>query len=352
MSGGPKVRIGKSLLGPGHPAFIVAEMSGNHGGRPQRALEIVRAAARAGADAVKLQTYTADTITLKSDGEDFRLTSGPWAEHASLWDLYDRAHTPWDWHEPIFREARALGLEVFSSPFDESAVDLLERLDAPAYKIASPEITHIPLLRKVARTGKPVILSSGVATLEDLELALATLREHGARELVLLKCTTAYPAPPQETNLLTIADMERRFGVLSGLSDHSIGTAVPVAAVALGARMIEKHFTLDGGEETVDSFFSSGEQEFGRLVNDIRLVEQALGRVNYDITPSALPSLRGRRSLYIAAPVRAGEALSQGNVKCVRPSLGLHPRHLDEVLGRRAVRDLAAGERLRWEDLE
>jgi N-acetylneuraminate synthase/pseudaminic acid synthase len=351
MNGSSHVRIGKALLGPGRPAFVVAEMSGNHGGSLERALEIVRAAARAGADAVKLQTYRADTITLKSDGEDFRLPSGPWAQHASLWDLYDEAHTPWDWHEPIFQEARTLGLEVFSSPFDESAVDLLERLGAPAYKIASPEITHIPLLQKVARTGKPVIISSGVAALEDLELALATLRAAGARELVLLKCTTAYPAPPQESNLLTIPDIVKRFGVLSGLSDHSIGTAVPTAAVALGASMIEKHFMLEGGEETVDSFFSSSEQEFARLVKDIRLVEQALGRVSYEITRSALPSLRGRRSLYVSAPIRAGETLSPDNIKCVRPSFGLHPRHFQEVLGRKALRDLAAGERLRWEDI-
>lgn len=347
-----QVRIGNALLGADHPTFVVAEMSGNHGGSLARALEIVQAAARAGADAIKLQTYTADTITLKSDDEDFRLPSGPWAAHANLWDLYDKAHTPWDWHEPIFREARALGLEVFSSPFDESAVDLLERLGVPAYKIASPEITHIPLLEKVARTGKPVILSSGIAALEDLELALSTLRGAGAREIVLLKCTTAYPAPPEESNLRTIPDIIQRFGVLSGLSDHSIGTGVPVAAVALGASMIEKHFTLDGGEETVDSFFSSGELEFSRLVKDIRLVDQALGRICYEITPSALSSMRGRRSLYVSALIREGEAFTPANVKCVRPAFGLHPRHYNEVLGRTAARDLPAGERLRWEDMK
>lgn len=345
------VRIGKSQLGPGHPVFVVAEMSGNHGGSLERALRIVRAAASAGADALKLQTYTADTITLRSDSEDFQLPSGPWAAHDSLWSLYDAAHTPWDWHEPIFREARALGLEAFSSPFDESAVDLLEQLGAPAYKIASPEITHIPLLQKVAATGKPVILSSGIASLEDVELALATLRGAGARDIVLLKCTTAYPAPPEESNLRTIPDIVQRFGVLSGLSDHSIGTAVSVAAVALGASMIEKHFTLDGAQ-TVDSFFSSDEAEFARLVSDIRVVERAVGCVTYDITPSALPSLRGRRSLYVSAPIRAGEVLSAANIKCVRPSFGLHPRHYQYVLGRTAVRDLAAGQALRWEDLQ
>lgn len=346
------IRIGEATIGPGHPTFVIAEMSGNHGGRLDRALEIVRAAARSGADALKLQTYTADTITLDSDGDDFQLQSGPWQSHRRLWDLYDAAHTPWDWHEPIFREARALGLEVFSSPFDESAVDLLESLGGTAYKIASPEINHIPLLRRVARTGKPVILSTGLARREDIELALETLRGGGAREIVLLQCTTAYPAPAEETDLLTIPDMARRFGVLSGLSDHSTGTAVAVAAVALGARVIEKHFTLDGGEETVDSFFSLGEQEFTRLVADIREAEKALGRVSYDIAPSAVGNLRGMRSLYVCAPVAAGEAITAANIRCVRPSFGLHPRHYEEVLGRRARRHLAAGDRLRLEDLE
>lgn len=346
------VRIGNASVGPGLPTFVVAEMSGNHGGRLERALEIVRAAARIGADAIKLQTYTANTITLRSDREDFRLESGPWAGHRTLWDLYAAAHTPWEWHAPIFAEARSLGLEVFSSPFDESAVDLLESLGSPAYKIASPEITHVPLLRRVAATRKPVIVSTGLAELQDIELALRVLREAGAREIVVLKCTTAYPAPPEEANLLTIPDISRRFGVLAGLSDHSMGTAVPVAAVALGAVLVEKHFTLDGDEETVDSFFSLGEQEFARMVADIRLVQRAVGQVSYDIAASARASLRGRRSLYVAATVAAGEVLTPVNVKCVRPAHGLHPAYYEQVLGRRARRALLPGERLRLEDLE
>lgn len=347
------IQIGKHTLGPGHPTFIVAEMSGNHGGSLERALEIVHAAKRSGADAIKLQTYTADTITLKCDSEDFRIPAGtPWADHTTLWDLYDKAHTPWAWHEVIFREARRLGLEVFSSPFDESAVELLELLEAPAYKIASPEITHIPLLKKVARTGKPVIISTGIAELVDIELAMATLRDAGASKIILLKCTTSYPAPPEESNLRTIPDMMTRFGVLSGLSDHTMGTAAAVTSVALGASLIEKHFNLDDCKDTVDSFFSSGEEEFARMVNDIRLVEKALGGVSYKISPSALPNLRGRRSLYVAAEIKAGEIFTPSNVKSVRPSFGLHPRHFDEVLGSHATRDLHLGERLSWDMVE
>jgi len=345
-----EIRIGKHTLGSGHPTFIVAEMSGNHGGSIERALEIVHSAKRAGADAVKLQTYTADTITLKCDYEDFRIPGeSPWADYSTLWDLYNKAHTPWSWHEAIFREARGLDMEVFSSPFDESAVDLLESLEASAYKIASPEIVHTPLLERVARTGKPIIISTGVAEFSDIEFALDILRGAGAREIILLKCTTAYPAPPEESNLRTIPDMKARFGVLSGLSDHSVGTAVAIASVALGASFIEKHFRLDDAQETVDSFFSSGEEEFSRMVQDIRLVEKALGCADYDISPSALPNLRGRRSLYAAAPIMAGEMFTESNVKSVRPSFGLHPKHYKELLGRRAVRNLQLGDRLSWD---
>lgn len=345
-----EICIGKHVLGLGRPTFIVAEMSGNHGGTIERALEIVRAAKRAGADAIKLQTYTADTITLKCDREDFRIPgTSPWGNYSTLWELYDEAYTPWDWHEAIFREARGLGLEVFSSPFDESAVELLEQLGAPAYKIASPEITDIPLLERVARTGKPVIISTGIAEFADIELALSTLRGAGASEIIVLKCTSAYPAPPEEANLHTIADMITRFGVLSGLSDHTMGIATVVASIALGASLIEKHFTLDDGKETVDSFFSLGEEEFSRLVHDIRLVEKSLGRVSYEITPSALPSLRGRRSLYVAAEIKAGEIFTESNVKSVRPSFGLHPKHYKELLGRHANRDLQPGDRLSWD---
>ena len=348
-----QIRIGKHTLGSGCPTFIVAEMSANHGGTLERALEIVHSAKRAGADAIKLQTYTADTITLKCDRDDFQIPgASPWGNYSTLWELYDEAFTPWEWHSEIFREARRLGLEIFSSPFDESSVDLLEELNASAYKIASPEITHIPLLERVARTGKPVIISTGIAELADIELALATLRGAGAKEIIVLKCTTAYPAPPEEANLRTISDMVTRFGVLSGLSDHTMGTVTAVASVALGASLIEKHFTLDDGKETVDSFFSLGEKEFASLVQDVRWTEKVLGQASYEITPSAKSSLRGRRSLYVATPIKAGEVISAENIKCVRPSFGLHPRHYKEVLGRRASSDLQVGDRLSWEALE
>lgn len=348
-----QIRIGKHILGPGFPTFIVAEMSGNHGGSLERALEIVHAAKRAGADAIKLQSYTADTITLNCNREDFRIPTGtPWADHSTLWDLYDKAHTPLEWHEAIFHEARELGMEVFSSPFDESAVELLEQLEAPVYKIASPEITHIPLLERVARTEKPVIISTGIADLADIELALTTLRDAGAHEIIVLKCTTAYPAPPEESNLRTIPDMMTRFNVLSGLSDHTMGTAVAVASVALGASLIEKHFTLDDGNETVDSFFSSGEKEFARMVQDIRLIEKALGQQNYEIAPSARSNILGRRSLYVSAVVKAGEVFTNSNIRSVRPSFGLHPKHYNEVIGRHAKCDLQSGDRLSWGVIE
>jgi pseudaminic acid synthase len=347
------IRIGDRWIGVGHPALIVAEMSGNHGGSLQRALQIVRAAKTAGADAIKLQTYTADTITLNCSVEDFQVpTDNPWNKHSMLWDLYDSAHTPWAWHPIIFEEARRLGLEIFSSPFDETAVEFLEQLKTPAYKIASPEITHIPLLQKVAKTGKPVILSTGLAELADLTLAMDVLRSAGAKEIVILKCTTAYPAPIDESNLVTIPDMAERFGVPVGLSDHTIGSVVAIAAVALGAKIIEKHFTLDDAVVTVDSFFSAGEAEFAKMVSDIRLLEKALGIVSYDIAPSAHGSLRGRRSLYVCTEIKGGDPITEFNIQSVRPGYGMHPKYYQDVLGRRARRNLNPGDRLQWSDLE
>ena len=348
-----EIQIGKHILGKGRPTFIVAEMSGNHGGSLQKALAIVHAAKRAGADAIKLQTYTADTITLKSDKEDFRiLSSSPWSSHSTLWELYSKAYTPWEWHETIFKEARKIGIEIFSSPFDESAVELLESLNVAIYKIASPEITNIPLLEKVAETGKPVIISTGICDLSDIQLAVDTLKINGVKDIIILKCTTAYPAPPEDSNLLTIPDIVSRFQVLSGLSDHSLGTAAAIATVALGGSLIEKHFTLDGEEETVDSFFSSGEAEFKKMVSDIRFLDKALGKVSYEITENALPSIRGRSSLYIAKNIKAGEVFNKINVKSVRPSYGLHPKYLKDVIGRKAKYDLELGDRLTWEVIE
>ena len=344
--------IGDTCIGIDKPAFIIAEMSGNHGGSLERALEIVRAAAKSGANAIKLQTYTADTITINSNAPDFQIRQGSWQEYGNLWKLYDAAHTPWEWHAEIFKEARRVGIECFSSPFDETAVDFLESLGAVAYKIASPEINHIPLLQRVAKTGKPVILSTGLASFTDLSLATNTLREFGAGELVILKCTSAYPAPACEANLLTIPDMMERFQAVPGLSDHSIGSVVAVAAVCLGAKVIEKHFTIENEIETVDSFFSMDQGEFQKFVRDIRIAEDALGNITYDISPSARHNLSGMRSLYVSAPIRAGETLTRENIRCVRPSFGLHPKYFEQVLGLRVLRDLDFGERLRSDDIE
>lgn len=271
------IQLGDIKIGYNCPTFIVAEMSGNHGGSIENAIKIVHAAKRAGADAIKLQTYTADTITIKSNKPDFCILDGTaWEKHKTLWDLYNEAHTPWEWHEEIFKVARHIGLEVFSSPFDESAVDFLEALNVKIYKIASPEITNIPLLEKVAKTKKPVILSTGVCDLDDIVLALKTLQSNGAAEIIILKCTTSYPAPAEDSNLITIQDIPKRFGVLSGLSDHTLGFGAAIAAVALGGAVIEKHFINSHESSTVDSFFSFDEENFKKMVEEIRFVEKAL----------------------------------------------------------------------------
>ncbi len=348
-----EIKIGNKTLGDNHPAYIVAEMSGNHGGSFDRAIQIIQAAKRAGADAVKLQTYTADTITLKSDGEDFRIPStSPWNDYATLYDLYQRAFTPWEWHKDLFAEARRLDIEIFSSPFDESAVDLLEGLGANAYKIASPEITHIPLIKRVAQTHKPVIISTGVSTKEDLNLAVETLRTNGCDKLIILKCTTSYPAPLEDSNLRTIADMKKQFNCLSGLSDHTLGSTSPIVAVALGANFIEKHFGAESADQTVDSFFSLGEKAFAEMVQEIRNAEKCMGTVSYNIPDSAASSLRGRRSLYVSNSIKKGEVFTNKNVQSVRPSFGLHPKFYFDILGKKAKQDLTLGDRLSWDVID
>lgn len=346
-------KIGNTLVGKGQPTFIIAEMSGNHGGDLSQAIKIVRAAKECGASALKLQTYRADTITINCDREDFLLPAGnPWEKSKTLYALYSDAYTPWEWHREIFAEARKIGLEVFSSPFDETAVDFLESLNACAYKIASPEITDIPLLEKVASTGKPVILSTGVSRLEDIELAMATLRNQGVKDIVLLKCTSAYPTPPEEINLLTIPDLAQRFHCLSGLSDHSIGIGVPVAAVALGATVIEKHLVMELSDETVDSFFSLHKLGFAGMVKEIRQVEKALGTISYDISPSAMASIKGKRSLYIVNDIKCGEVFSTANVRSIRPSFGMHPKYYKDILGKKAKKNLYKGDRMSWDIVE
>lgn len=347
----PTLEINGCGVGRGAPVFIVAEVSGNHGGNLETAKEIIRAAKRVGANAVKLQTYTADTITLDLHGDDFLIPdASPWSEVKNLYSLYTAAHTPWEWHKELFELARSEGLVIFSSPFDESAVDFLEALDSPCYKIASPEITHIPLLIKVAKTGKPVILSTGVATFEDIDLALKTLKKAGAKDIFILKCNSAYPSPLADTNLAMIPEMREKFGVDCGFSDHSIGSVCAITAVALGAVIIEKHLTLDNGIKTVDSFFSEGEESFRMMVEAVRSAELAIGVPTYDLSISALPSFSGRRSLYVSADIRRGEVFSVENIKCVRPGFGLHPKYYSQIIGCSAKHDYKCGDRLSLDD--
>ena len=341
----PSVTIDGRRIGAGHPPYVIAEMSGNHNGSLERSLRLLDAAKAAGADAVKLQTYRPDTITIDHHAPEFIVDGGLWGGRR-LYELYQEAHTPWEWHADIFAHAREIGVTVFSSPFDPTAVELLESLGAPAYKIASPELVDLPLIRMVAGTGKPVIMSTGMATLPEIEEAVAAARDAGARELVVLHCTSAYPTPPEEANLATIPDLARRFGVVAGLSDHTLGTTVAVAAVALGAHVIEKHVTLDRSEGGVDSAFSLEPAELARLAEEARVAAAAIGAPAYAPTRSEATVLKNRRSLYVVAPVAKGERLTPENVRSIRPGLGLKPRHLDAVLGRRAARDLAFGEPL------
>jgi len=345
-------RINNTTVGDGNSCYIIAEMSANHCGDFDKAIEIIHAAKSCGANAIKLQTYRADTITLDSDREDFLLPNdNPWQSHNSLYSLYEKAFTPWEWHEDLFREGEKIGIDVFSAPFDISAVDLLEQLNAPAYKIASPEITDIPLIKRVAQTGKPVIISTGLSTLEDIELAIQTLRNNGCQDYALLKCTTAYPAPPEDINLRTIPDMAQRFQCIAGISDHSLGNGVPVAAVALGAKIIEKHFILHKDDKSVDGFFSLTPEEFGGMVNEVRVVEKALGKIDYSISPAAEKNLLAKRSLYVSKDIKKGDVISPENLKSVRPSYGLHPKYYEAVMGKVVCKNLQKGDRFQLEML-
>lgn len=343
------IRIGRHLIGPDQPPFIIAEMSGNHGHDLDKALRLVDAAAEAGAQALKLQTYTADTMTLDiAEGEFFiDDPASLWHGH-SLYELYKKAHTPWDWHAPLFERARKRGLVPFSTPFDATAVDLLESLNVPCYKIASFENGDQPLIRRVAATGKPLILSTGTATLVELAEAVAVAREAGCRDLILLKCTSNYPAEPTDANLLTLAHMAQLFDCQVGISDHTLGTAVAVAGVALGGRVIEKHFTLNRDDGDIDAAFSLEPAELQRLVNDARMAWQALGRVNYGPSEKELSSRKHRRSLYITEDLKKGDILTEENVRAIRPGLGLPPKYLETVLGRAVVRDVSKGSPLHW----
>ncbi len=322
--------------------FIIAELSANHNGSLDTALETIRAAKQAGADAIKLQTYTADTMTIDSDKEDFIIKSTIW-EGKNLHKLYQEAYTPWEWHEELFRVAREEGLICFSSPFDKTAVDLLESLNTPAYKISSFEITDSPLIEYVASKGKPVIISTGIAGLEDIELAVETCRKAGNNQIILLKCTSSYPAPIEDANLAMIPDMAKRFGVITGLSDHTLGITVPVAATVLGARVIEKHFILDRSIGGPDASFSLDEAEFTAMVKAVREAEKAIGKVDYTVTEKMQKSRQFARSLYVVEDIKAGEVFTERNIRSIRPGYGMHPKSYKEVLGKRAKVDLERG---------
>ncbi len=322
-------------------------MSGNHNGDISRALALIEAAAEAGADAVKLQTYTADTITIDHDGPGFLIEGGLW-DGRRLYELYEEAHTPWDWHPRLFEHARKVGITAFSSPFDPTAVAFLDGLGAPAFKVASFELVDTPLIGCMARTGKPLIMSTGLASPEDIADAVAAARAEGADDIVLLHCTSGYPTPPSQMHLRTLTDLAARHGALVGLSDHSMGTAVSVAAVALGACVIEKHFTLARADGGPDAAFSLEPDELARLVADCRAAWEALGGVHYEEVEAEKASREHRRSLYVVSDVAAGEVLTETNVRSIRPGHGMAPKHLPEVLGRRATRDLKRGEPLAW----
>ena len=348
---GARVQIDGRPIGAGSPPYIVAEISANHQGELARAEALLDAAKDAGADGVKLQTFTPDTITLDHDGPEFQISTGPWAGRR-LYDLYREASMPWDWHEALFERGRALGLSVFSSPFDRTAVGLLRRLGAPAYKIASFEVIDHPLIACAAEAGKPLILSSGMATVAELEEAIAVARGAGCQELVLLHCISGYPTPLAEANLSTLTDMMSRFGVPVGLSDHTRGTAAASAAVALGACMIEKHFTLSRSDGGLDADFSLEPPELAELVQRCRDTWEAMGQVQYGPSASEAPSLNHRRSLFVVEDVVAGRPLTEENVRSIRPAGGLEPKRLPEVLGRRAKRNLSKGTPLSWEMIE
>ncbi|MDF2178306.1 pseudaminic acid synthase [Aliiglaciecola sp. CAU 1673] len=338
-------RIGKHCIGADHPPFVIAEMSGNHNGDLGRALELVEQAKMAGASAIKLQTYTADTMTIDCDLPDFQIQGGLW-DGRNLYELYEWAHTPWDWHKALFERARELELECFSSPFDESAVDFLESLDTPAYKVASFELLDLPLIAYMAKTGKPMIMSSGMANQAEIKEALTCAKDNGAKDIVLLHCISGYPTPIEQANLMTIPMLARDFGCQVGLSDHTLGTIASTTAIALGARVIEKHFTLRRADGGPDAAFSLEPEEFKRLTEDCFAAWQALGKAGYEQREAEKANLKFRRSIYVVEDIKAGDLFTEKNIRRIRPGYGLHPKHFKDILGQKARRDFSRGEPL------
>lgn len=345
-----EISINGRKIGPNHPPYIIAELSANHNGDINRAFQIMEEAKKAGADAIKLQTYTHETITMDCDSEEFQIHGGLW-DGQTLYELYKGAHMPWEWHEPLFEKAQELGITIFSSPFDFSAVELLEELDAPAYKIASFEVVDLPLIKRVAQTGKPMIISTGMANQEEIAEAIKTAKDSGCQELVVLHCVSGYPAPADQYNLRTIADIAERFDVLSGLSDHTIDNATAVTSIALGACLIEKHVTMDRNGGGADDSFSLEPLELQALCQDTKTAWQALGKVNYERTEAEKGNVKFRRSLYVVKDVAEGEVFTPENVRSIRPGFGLAPKFYDEVIGSAAKQDIPRGTALKREHL-
>lgn len=347
----PSIEISGRAIGPGHPCYIIAELSANHGQNIEKARALVKAAADAGADAIKLQTYRADTITIDCDAPPFQVGKGSAWEGRRLYDLYEEAHTPWEWHQELFDEAEKVGLHCFSSPFDPTAITLLENLNSPAYKIASFEIVDHDLIRRCAATGKPLIISTGMASREEVGEAVEVARAAGCQELALLRCVSSYPAPPEEMNLATIQDLRNSFGCPVGLSDHTLGTAIPVAAATLGAAIIEKHLTFRRADGGPDSHFSLEPEEFAEMVKAVHDATASIGQVSYEITEAQKSSRAFRRSLFAVKDIAQGEILTAENIRSIRPGNGLLPKHLPEVLGKTALTQIPFGTPLSWDHI-
>lgn len=337
------MEINGKQIGDGNPCYVIAEMSANHGQDKEKALEIIEAAKRAGADAVKLQTYTPDTMTIDCDSELFQMGDHKLWGEKTLYQLYKDAYTPWEWHEDLKKKADQVGITLFSTPFDATSVDFLEEAGVDVYKVASFELVDDPLLKKIASTRKPIIMSAGMATLDEIEHALEILKKNGAGEIALLKCVSAYPALPEEMNLAVIADMKKKFSCPAGLSDHTVGSAVAVTAVALGANVIEKHFKLNKEDDTCDSAFSSSADEFKQMVDDIRIAEKSIGKCDYERTAQEADSLRFRRSIFVVKDVKAGDEFSKENIRVIRPGQGMTPSRFEAILGKKASVDIRRG---------
>ncbi|REL34816.1 pseudaminic acid synthase [Thalassotalea euphylliae] len=343
-----EIEIAGRKIGPKHKPYIIAELSANHNGDLASALATIEQAAHCGADAIKIQSYTPDTMTIDCDKPDFQIEGGLWDGY-KLYDLYEWAHTPFEWHQALFNKAQEVGITIFSTPFDETAVDLLESLNTPAYKIASFEVTDLPLIKRVAQTGKPMIISTGMANEQEIAEAIATARDNGCHELVVLHCISAYPAPYEQANLATINDIAKRFNVLSGLSDHTLGTVASVSAVALGACLIEKHFILDRTQNGPDSEFSIEPDELVRLVEETTAAHQSIGAAGYERKPVEQASMKFRRSLYFVNEIAKGQKITPSDVRRIRPGYGLAPKYLDQIIGMRATQDIEPGTAVDWE---